>query len=61
MTDTPKNRAVVSIDEQIDAVMALVEHRLAIIWARTGSREFFAAELRQALEAGGNAEGSQND
>lgn len=31
---------------QIDAAMSVIEDRLAIIWARPGSREFFAHELR---------------
>lgn len=36
----------------IEPVMELIEHRLAIIWARPGSREYFVDELRSALAAG---------
>ena len=40
---------VSDVEAFINPVMDLIEHRLAIIWSRPGSREFFADELRHVL------------
>lgn len=34
----------------VEPIMDLIEERLAIIWARPGSREFFAGELRNIVQ-----------
>lgn len=45
-TSSPSQQLAPLSERQIDAAMSVIEERLAVIWARPGSREFFAHELR---------------
>ncbi len=42
--------AALSAGSVVEGVMSLIEERLAIVWARPGSREFFAGELHEVLK-----------